>query len=103
MTIKWRETGRNEMEMNISNQMRGNAMIQLNELDQNVMKWGVKEREEVKKGSQGIWKRMVRGERKQEVQNNEQIKENVRGNGMKRIRLKGEEEREQQTKEVIDN
>lgn len=36
------------------------------------------------------------------MQNSEQIKENVRDSGMKRIRLQGEEEREQQTKEVID-
>lgn len=79
------------MEVEGGFQMQEQERIILNELNQNVMR-GESEKEEVKKGSLGTWKRIMRGERTERDQKDEK---KMRDNGMKRVRVQSEEEGEE--------
>lgn len=61
------------MEVEGGFQMQEQERIILNELNQNVMR-GESERQEVKKGSLGTWKIIMRGERTERDQKNEKKK-----------------------------
>lgn len=64
------------MEVERGFQMQEQERIILKELNQNVMR-GESEREEVKKGSLGTWKRIMRGERTKRDQKDEKNKKKI--------------------------
>lgn len=75
--------------------------LKLKEVDQNIVQKGIDTRKDSKKGSQGTWKKISGRERKVEVQNDEQNKENLRDFGLKRTRSLGEDDDIQKVKEEL--